>query len=333
MISSMDPSIHIVGLPLGFLALPIGGLVLLWLVSFLLLGTSSTGGTSSGVEQERDWGIPAIDAQAHLDSPFHRWDPRIKIASLTFFIFCVASVSQLSLAFFAVTCAALSVRIARIPFRRPLRRLTAMGAFLALLLVVMPLTVPARSGDTLIVFDRLSSFPFSLRGFQLALLICLKASAIALMIEPLLGTSLFSVTIQALARLKVPSMVCQMILLAHRYIFVFQNEAGRMRKGMSARGFHERTDIETLRTIGNFLGMLLVRSFERTQRVYEAMLARGYDGNLQSNVEFNAQDKDWVKGAFWIAMGVVLLIADRTWELPGVQVFWKIIHETNLSGN
>jgi cobalt/nickel transport system permease protein len=80
---------------------------------------------------------------------------------------------------------------------------------------------------------------------------------------------------------------------------------------MGARGFRKQTDIETLRTIGNFLGMLLVRSFERTQRVYDAMLARGYDGTLPGVVGFHARRSDWLKGAFWLAAGLAVLAADR----------------------
>jgi cobalt/nickel transport system permease protein len=216
--------------------------------------------------------------------------------------------------------AVLSVMTARIPWRSPLRRLAAMATFLGMFLLVMPLTVPARSGDTLIVFSRLTLLSFNLRGLNLAVLICLKASAIALLVEPLLATAPFSVTIQALASLKVPQAVCQMILLTHRYIFVFQSEVARMTKGMNARGFSKRTDTETLRIIGNFLGMLLVRSFERTQRVYEAMLARGYDGSLPGGFEFHARASDWAKGVLWLLAGLALVALDRLQDVPHWQI-------------
>ena len=188
-----------------------------------------------------------------------------------------------------------------------------MGPFLGMFLVVMPLTVKAKSGDVLFQLEHLSFLCFNSRGGLLALLICLKASAIALLVEPLLSTSPFPVTIQALARLRVPQMVCQMILLAHRYIFVFQHETSRMNKGMHMRGFRRRTDMETLRNIGNFLGMLLVRSFERTQRVYEAMIARGYMGQLSVTHEFRVMNRDWWKGLFWFSAGIGLVLVDRFW--------------------
>lgn len=238
------------------------------------------------------------------------------MVSLIIFIFCVASVSRISVACFSLLLAVLAACVARISLRRTLGRLRAMSVFLGLLILVMPLTVPGKNGDTLYVFSHLEFLGFNERGILLAFTILLKALSIALMTEPLLATSKLSVTIQALARLKVPRMACRMILLAHRYIFVFQSESVRMRTGMKARGFKGRTDIETLQAIGNFLGMLLVRSFARTQKVYASMLARGYAGKLPAEVEFNAQPWDWAKGVFWTISGVSLLVLDKIWNVP-----------------
>ena len=317
----MESNPLVLNLPLNTFILATIGLILLWGFSFLLLRSALFRKPDSGSEQERDWSIPTLDSQASRDSLFHRWDPRVRLASLVFFMFCVASLTQLVWAGLALVVAVASVGLARIPFRYPLRRLAAMGTFLGMFLVVMPITAPARSGDMLIVFEHVSFISFNLRGFFLALLICLKASAIALMVEPLVATSSFSVTVQALARLRVPAAVCQMLLLAYRYIYVFQDEVGRMVKGMSARGFRKRTDVETLRSIGNFLGMLMVRSFERTQRVHDAMLARGYDGAMPSTIGFQVRSADWVKGAFWVAAGIAILIADKACKIAPFTIF------------
>jgi len=319
----MKPSVEIIQLPLSFLLLGLSALVVTWLLCFRLLkafSASKSSGSSSptsqsytGSETEKDWTLPSMDSHAHRDSLFHRWDPRIKLLSLFVYIFCVASITQVPTACIALLSAIGSVAAAHIPFRHPLRRLAAMGGFLGMLLLIMPLTAPAKQGDTLVVFQHLSFMTFNFRGFLLALLICLKASAIALMMEPLLGTSPFSITIHALARLGVPQQVCQMILLTHRYIFVFFHEMKRMNAGMKARGFRNKTNIETVRTLGNFVGMLMVHSFERTQRVYEAMTARGYNGTLPDYISFQALQQDWIKGAFWIILGVVLVGMDRLW--------------------
>lgn len=307
----MDPTSRIIELPPGALFLALLGLVLLWMSCLLALRFSSSRKEPERGDGEQDWSIPTIDAHSTGDSPFHRWDPRLKIVSLLFFMLCLASLAQLPWAGLGLLASLVSVRAARIPFRYPLRRLAAMGAFLTMFLVVMPLTAPIRSGDTIVIFQHIPLLTLNLRGFFLALLICTKACAIAVLMEPLLSTSPFPVTIQAIARLKAPSLVCQMVLLAHRYVFVFQDEAHRMLKGMAARGFAMRTSLDTLRTVGSFLGMLMVRSFERTQRIYDAMLSRGYDGSFPETVELRAFPRDFLAAGFWVILGIAIVIADR----------------------
>lgn len=260
---------------------------------------------------ETDSGIPVIDAQAEGNSTFHRWNPRVKIVSLRLYMLRLASLGHLAWADLGLLSSLVAVLVARIPFRYPLKRLAAMGTFLTMFVVVMPLAAPLRRGDTVVTFQHAAFITLYLRGLLLALLICAKARAIAVLMEPLLSTSPFPVTIQALASLRTPSFVCQMILLAHRYVFVFQDETRRMLKGMAARGFEERTNLGTLRTVGNFLGMLMVRSFERAHRLYDAMLSRGYDGTFPDAVEFRARKSDWAKAGFWILLGIGLLTADR----------------------
>jgi len=310
----MAVNTHILILPFNHLISMICGGIMTWVgCIFLMKKVRSVDSPYS--EEERDWRIPVIDSQSAGDSPFHRWDPRIKLCALVAFMFCVASLTQIFWAVAALTTALGAVVVARIPFHNPLRRVAAIGTFLGMFLAVMPLTAVEKAGDTLIAFEGVDWIHFNLRGFYLALLICMKAIAIALLAEPLLSTAPFSVTIQALARLKAPSILCQMLLLSHRYIFVFQDEAGRMLKGMRARGFQKQTNMETLRTIGNFLGMLLVRSFERTQRVFDAMIARGYTGTWPNDIAFRAVTGDWIKGVFWVALGGAMWISDR-WMVP-----------------
>jgi len=260
---------------------------------------------------ERDWTIPVLDACSNLHSVFHKWDPRLKILSLLVYCFLVAALNHILWAFCALVFSLAAVKFSRIPLRSAKRRLMAMAGFLGMFLVIMPLTVPTQQGD-LLVFLQPLPIPFNVRGFLLAVRIILKACAIALMMEPLLNTAPLAVTIQGLRRLGVPDMICQMILLAHRYIFVFLHETNRMYTGMRVRGFRQGTNMATLYTMGNFLGMLFVRSFDRTQRVYDAMLSRGYDGTFPVYTDFFARPKDWLLGICWILMGAGLLLLDRT---------------------
>jgi cobalt/nickel transport system permease protein len=141
------------------------------------------------------------------------------------------------------------------------------------------------------------------------------------MMVPLVGTGPFPVTIRALERLKVPSMVVQMILMCYRYLFVFTSEMQRMATAMKARGFRKRMDLRTLRTIGNFVGVLLVRSFERTERVYQAMLSRGFSGKIRTFDPPPMRKGDLWMGALWALIGFALAGLDRFVPLETLWAF------------
>jgi len=87
---------------------------------------------------------------------------------------------------------------------------------------------------------------------------------------------------------------------------------------MRVRGFRQKTNMATLHTMGNFLGMLFVSSVDRTQRVYDARVSRGYKGTFPVYTDFLARPKDWLFGIAWILLGTGLLILDRT----GAIIIW-----------
>lgn len=298
---------HVHLLPSGYLLLlPLPLLLLfaaLWLLRRFIRRRRLQG-------EERDWSIPPLDA-APGRSPFGRWDVRCKLVTLLLYAFLVAALQQLSYALLALLISALALLLARTPLERALSRLLAISGFMAMFLVVMPFSAPPRPGDTLLLFAGLEGLPFNLRGVELAATLFAKGIAIALLSEPLLGTAPLPVTLQGLSGLGVPPMGGQLVLLSHRYIHVFSSEAQRMATGMQVRGFRKNTSLTTLRAVANFLGMLLVRSFERTERVMDAMRARGYRGTFPQASKLSMRPADLLLSGLWLLLGLALLLGDR----------------------
>ncbi|WP_448382885.1 cobalt ECF transporter T component CbiQ, partial [Desulfosoma sp.] len=283
----------------------------LWLFS----GFDKRGKGESDVssDSDADASVPELDVAGSGSSFFHRWDPRFKIFSLVFFSFMVVSLNHGFGLGVGLAVAAGSLAVAGTPLRAAARRLSAMSGFLLMLLFIMPLTVPFHEGDRRIVLEGVPFVSFNARGVVLAAHICAKAVIVAVLMEPLLKTAPFSVTMAAVQRLGVPVVLCQMILLMYRYVFVFRHEMQRMWVGMTVRGFRSRSGWDTLGHLGCFLGMLFVRSMERTQRVYEAMLCRGYTGVFPSTVRFSATPRDWAWAALWVGTALGLFALDR-WQ-------------------
>ncbi|MFO7556192.1 MAG: cobalt ECF transporter T component CbiQ [Desulfobacterales bacterium] len=264
----------------------------------------------SAAEEDRDWSVPPLADTAGV-SLFHRWDVRCKIATILVYSFVIASLKHLPPALAAIGISLLILVIARASFSRVVLRLLAITGFVSMFLVIMPFSAPVHNGDTVLVFNGMERLGFNLRGLRLAATIAAKAVAIALLMEPLLSTAPLPVTLHGLSRLGAPEIIGQMVLLSYRYLHVFRHEARRMVSGMRVRGFRRRTNLAALRAVGNFIGMLFVRSFERTERVFDAMRARGYRGRFPEPVELRLRTRDLVVSSFWLALGAALIVYDR----------------------
>jgi len=243
---------------------------------------------------------------------FHSWHTGLKVGCLTATCFFFVTLRDISGCILAVAIAVLAMAMSRLPWRRTLARLAAMSGFLTLLLVMLPLSGATQAGETAFSLAFLpEAVSFRLSGLHTAALIVLKAMAVALLMEPMLATASLADTLRGFRRIGVPASLTQMILLCHRYIFVFQQEAARMWLGMRVRGFVARMDRASLAALGNFLGMLFVSSFERTQRVYEAMLCRGFTGEMPQTAAPPVKPQDTAKAAFWLALAVSPWLVER----------------------
>jgi len=250
---------------------------------------------------------PDIDRYCELKSTIHRWDPRIKILSMFILAFCIGSVKNIFVALPCLIISLILVALTRIPAAFSIKRLATSTLFVGPFFIVMPLTMKPVPGDVIYYFSHINFLEINPRGLQLAALVYAKAASIVLLTVPMLGTNRFDISIKALEHLKVPNSVIQMILFTYRYIFVFIAEMNRMITAMRLKRFIAKTNLHTLKTYGNFVGVLLLRSFERTERVYYAMLARGYVGVLKTRFDYQIKAKDVIK-AVPILLAIVGII-------------------------
>ncbi len=68
----------------------------------------------------------------------------------------------------------------------------------------------------------------------------------------------------------------------YRFVFVLWDELDTMRTARSARTFAKRGALFRWRNSAQMIGMLLIRALGRSERVYGAMCARGWDGTLRT---------------------------------------------------
>jgi cobalt/nickel transport system permease protein len=212
-----------------------------------------------------------------LDAPetwLTRREPRLRIISAFAFALVTVSLQQLWLLFMALGLALALAFTAGLAAGVLLRRLLLLEGLMLVLLILLPFSVP---GQTL---WQLGPFEASLEGAVQALSILLKANGVVLTLLALVGT-LEPVTLgHALARLQVPDKLVHLLLFSVRYLEVLNQEYSKLRQAMRTRGFRARSDRHSWRSLGWLMGMLLVRSLERAQRILAAMKCRGFNGRF-----------------------------------------------------
>ena len=134
----------------------------------------------------------------------------------------------------------------------------------------------------------------------------------------LTATTQFPDMMHALRHLKVPAILISIISFMYRYLFVLVDEAMRLLRAREARsarlvndGKHGGTVFWRAKVTGSMVGQLFVRSFERSDKVYNAMLARGYRGQLLTMNPHVMRQPDWLFLALGVATIVVLQVISR----------------------
>jgi len=212
----------------------------------------------------------------------------------------IALIQNISLAITGFFIALALLFLSKIPIKFVILQLRWVFFLILFFFVVMPFTV---SGDVVLKFG---IFVFSKKGIELAGLIALRAISIILILFPMFGTAEFHRSLKALQKLKVPNRIIQMLMFTYRHIFVFLEMLNRMSVATKTRLFDKKTNIHTLKTLGNMTGMLFIRGYEKTERVYRAMQSRGYAGTLLVQNEFELNKKDFIKAFLIISIAILL---------------------------
>lgn len=133
----------------------------------------------------------------------------------------------------------------------------------------------------------------------------------------LVATTTFPDMLHAFEHLRAPRVLTSTIAFLYRYLFVLADEAFRLLRARQARS--ARLDgkksggglLWRIRVTGNMAGQLFLRSYERSDRVYQAMLARGYSGYLRTLNPHQLKRQDYL--ALGVVAVIILLIQLQGW--------------------
>jgi cobalt/nickel transport system permease protein len=246
---------------------------------------------------------------AHGNSFIHQLDPRIRLVSACVYSIVVALSGKFHVLTAAVLISFLWVMLARLPVREIFKRIMVLNGFNAFLWIVLPLTFQgphARALGPVTIYDA---------GIIMAAQITLKSNAILLIILALVTTMNLSVLGHALCWLHVPDKIVQLLLMTYRYVFLIEQEYQRLIRAARFRGFRPGTNLHTYKTYAAIVGMLLVRAAVRADRIYKAMLCRGFKNKFYCLYDYNTSKNEWL---FATAMaGITIVMIYLEWLTKG----------------
>lgn len=247
--------------------------------------------------------IRLLDELARKDTSIHRVHPLVKILTTVFYLIGVVSFDQfeisglLSFVFYPILIFAIS----ELPVKPILKRV----------LLVEPLVIGI--GILNPVFDHqgvmLAGVEIS-RGWITFLSLLIKGGLTVTTALLLIATTGMDRLAEALRMLKIPKLFVLQLLLTYRYISVFMEEVATTLRAYSLRapgqkGIHRGV-------WGSLAGQMLLRTFDRAQRVYRAMCLRGFTGEYITGTPKKIKVPDVL---YLVGWSIFFIIA-RIYDLP-----------------
>jgi cobalt/nickel transport system permease protein len=216
--------------------------------------------------------IGRLDRLSYRDTLVHRLDARVKVIATMLFLFTVISFPKYEVValvpFFLFPV--LLATVGEIPVRFILKKVLLVSPFAILIGVFNPLLDSA----TIAVISGITISAGVISFLSILLKFALTVSAALLLI----ATTSFPGVCHALRRLGLPSLFVSQLLFLYRYLFVLMEEAMRITRARDMRSVGSRG--AGIKVFVRLIGTLFIRTVDRAERIYSAMLSRGFQGDI-----------------------------------------------------
>jgi cobalt/nickel transport system permease protein len=245
-----------------------------------------------------------LDRYRNGTSLVHRLDPRLKLLATLGFVLAATSMPPDWPGFALLGLLALGAILAsRIPLIEALKRSAIALPFAGM----VALSLPFARGGTVVWAWHPFGWTLAVTDEGLALFAAVLVKAwLSVMISGLLvATTSFADLLVAMRSLHVPAVLTTTMSFMYRYLFVLTDEAMRLQTARNARSVGSgRTVWWRARVLGGMIGSLFIRSYERSERIYAAMLSRGFGGEVRTLRRFSWQPHDT-----WVALTWIVALA------------------------
>ncbi len=248
-----------------------------------------------------------LDQYSDRNSLVHRFDPRSKLLAMLVFIATLVVIptgSWLACGMYFIIIVTL-ILLSKVPLLYVFRRSLAIIPFVVLVTVFIPFFKEGEVAFSFNVWRLYLSVTHD--GLELIWSILAKSWLSVLSLILLTSTTNFASLLLGLERLRMPRVMIMLLSFMYRYIFIITHEAMRMKQARDSRGYRSGW-LRQMSTVGNMIGTLFIRSYERGERIYVAMVSRGFDGHSRTlnSLQFGQMDIFFITGMI-LVLGIINL--------------------------
>ncbi len=217
-----------------------------------------------------------LDQYSDRASCLHSLDPRVKILaflSLVVVVVLTPLTHPHRFLLYALLLVAL-VLLSRVPPGFLLRRSAVVLPFVGLVAAGLPFL--GGSGGSY----NLGPFHVTRSALLIFVNVLLKAWFSVMAMGLLVSTTPFTRLLRGFQSLGLPALFTTLLSFMYRYLYLLTDEFERMAMARDSRAWRMGR-LERMRITGNMVGAAFLRSYERGERVYLAMRARGFDGRIR----------------------------------------------------
>ncbi len=235
---------------------------------------------------------------------FQRLDPRGKLASTIVFSFLLVFINNIIPVICSLLLSLLAIYITHPSYDMLKKRLILTNSFVFLLWLLIILNLKSINLLSLSTADQLL--------IRWLILVSIKVNTLLLIFVSLINTSSIDNILHALSHFYIPTKIVQLFFFVYKYVHILYIEYYKLERAMKVRSFNPRSNLHTYRSYAWLFGVLLIRSYDRSERIYNAMICRGFNGVIVQFDSFKWHKRDLFFGVIMLIIFISLIILNFT---------------------
>jgi cobalt/nickel transport system permease protein len=247
-----------------------------------------------------------IDKYSGLDSVLHRMDPRVKLFLSLCFLVVITATYNLKVFLLYLAVVVILLFVSKVPLLFYIKKLFVVTPLAVLIAFFVILSYILENKVEVSIESITGYYPV----LYTVVLLVSKIYLSILVLTLLVSTTSFNGLLWSLRKYRLPLIVTTLSKLVYTYVFVFIDELHR-----TLRAYKSRTPvlrISRIKVYGNIAAAIFLRSMDRSDLIYRAMVSRGFTG------EFPEGNTNRLKVIDFVALLCFLAV------IAAARILWKI---------